>query len=127
MFLTDPASVLRSLSRLVRPGGVLAFQEPSWAPFLTRAATLPLWSGVVSSIHEIFLRSGVNPEMGPDLCRIFQEIGMPPPAMLMEIPLGSDAGFTRVVCEVLASLRPLAQQHDVSLDAVGDFGTLPDR
>jgi ubiquinone/menaquinone biosynthesis C-methylase UbiE len=127
MFLPDPASVLRSLSRLVRPGGVLAFQEPSWAPFLTRAATLPLWSGVVSSIHETFLRSGVNPEMGPDLYRIFQEIGMPAPAMLMEIPLGSDAGFTRVVCEVLASLRPLAQQHEVSLDAVGDFGTLPDR
>jgi len=127
MFLPDPASVLRSLSRLVRPGGVLAFQEPSWAPFLTRAATLPLWSGVVSSIHETFLRSGVNPEMGPDLYRIFQEIGMPAPAMLMEIPLGSDAGFTRVVCEVLASLRPLAQQHDVSLDALGDFATLPDR
>jgi len=28
MFLPDPASVLRSLTRLVRPGGVLAFQEP---------------------------------------------------------------------------------------------------
>jgi ubiquinone/menaquinone biosynthesis C-methylase UbiE len=127
MFLPDPASVLRSLSRLVRPGGVLAFQEPSWAPFLTRAATLPLWSGVVSSIHETFLRSGVNPEMGPDLYRIFQEIGMPAPAMHMEIPLGSDADFTRVVCEVLDSLRPLAQQHEVSLDAVGYFDTLPDR
>jgi ubiquinone/menaquinone biosynthesis C-methylase UbiE len=127
MFIPDPAAVLRSLTGLVRPGGVLAFQEPSWAPFLTRAATLPLWSGVVSSIHETFLRSGVNPEMGPDLYRIFQEIGMPAPAMLMEIPLGSDASFTRVVCEVLASLRPLAQQHEVSLDAVGDFGTLPDR
>jgi ubiquinone/menaquinone biosynthesis C-methylase UbiE len=127
MFLPDPASVLRSLSRLVRPGGVLAFQEPSWAPFLTRAETLPLWSGVVSSIHETFLRSGVNPEMGPDLYRIFQEIGMPAPAMHMEIPLGSDADFSRVVCEVLDSLRPLAQQHEVSLDVLGDFATLPDR
>jgi ubiquinone/menaquinone biosynthesis C-methylase UbiE len=127
MFLPDPASVLRSLSRLVRPGGVLAFQEPSWAPFLTRAETLPLWSGVVSSIHETFLRSGVNPEMGPDLYRIFQEIGMPAPAMHMEIPLGSDADFSRVVCEVLDNLRPLAQQHEVSLDVLGDFATLPDR
>src|SRR3984893_16376754 len=127
MFLPDPASVLRSLARLVRPGGVLAFQEPSWAPFLTRAETLPLWSGVVSSIHETFLRSGVNPEMGPDLYRIFQEIGMPAPAMHMEIPLGSDSYYSRVVCEVLDNLRPLAQQHEVSLDVLGDFATLSER
>jgi ubiquinone/menaquinone biosynthesis C-methylase UbiE len=32
MWLPDPASVLRQLSLLVRPGGVVAFQEPSWAP-----------------------------------------------------------------------------------------------
>src|SRR6266705_154875 len=34
MWLPDPASVLRQLSLLVRPGGVVAFQEPSWRPFL---------------------------------------------------------------------------------------------
>src|SRR5229473_3955553 len=32
MWLPDPVSVLRQLSLLVRPGGVLAFQEPAWAP-----------------------------------------------------------------------------------------------
>jgi hypothetical protein len=25
---------LRSVSQLLRPGGVVAFQEPSWVPFL---------------------------------------------------------------------------------------------
>src|SRR6266481_1788176 len=32
MWLPDPTSVLRQLSLVVRPGGVVAFQEPSWAP-----------------------------------------------------------------------------------------------
>jgi ubiquinone/menaquinone biosynthesis C-methylase UbiE len=127
MFLPDPAAVLRSLATLVRPGGVLAFQEPAWQAFLALASPLPLWSNVVSSIHETFRRSGVNLEMGPDLHRIYQEIGLPAPNVFLETPVGSDLGFTRVIPEVLESVRPLAKQHGVSLDAVGDFATLADR
>ena len=127
MFLPDPVYVLRSLCKLVRPGGVLAFQEPSWVSYLALGAGLPLWSSVLTSIHETFLRSGVNMEMGPALYRILQEIGLPAPTMHMETPLGSDADFTRLTCEVLGSLRPLAQQHNVSLEALGDFNTLSER
>jgi ubiquinone/menaquinone biosynthesis C-methylase UbiE len=127
MFLPDPAAVLRSLSALVSPGGVLAFQEPSWLPFLALASPLPLWSKVVNLIHEIFLRSGVHGEMGPDLHRIFQEIGLPAPNVFLEMPVGSDLPFTRVIPEILDSIKPLATQHGVALDAVGDFVTLADR
>jgi ubiquinone/menaquinone biosynthesis C-methylase UbiE len=127
MFLPDPVSVLRSLSKLVCPGGVLAFQEPSWVPFLAFGARLALWSRVLSSIHEIFERSGVNSEMGPALYRIFQEVGLPAPTMHMETPLGSDADFTRLIYDLVGSLRPLAQQHNVSLETLGDLDTLPDR
>jgi ubiquinone/menaquinone biosynthesis C-methylase UbiE len=44
MFLPDPASVVRSLTRLVRPGGVIAFQEPTWIRLLAFSARFPLWS-----------------------------------------------------------------------------------
>src|SRR6266404_5820552 len=83
MFVPDPVAVLRSLSRLVRPDGVLAFQEPSWAPFLLLSAPLPLWSAGVSLIHETLRRSGANTEMGFALYRIFQEAGLPAPTMHM--------------------------------------------
>src|SRR5258708_31025424 len=86
MFLPDPLSVLRSLFKLVRPGGVLAFQEPSWIPLLALGARLPLWSSLLSAIHETFQRSGVNPEMGLDLYKIFQQVGLPAPAMSMQTP-----------------------------------------
>jgi SAM-dependent methyltransferase len=43
MWLPDPASVLRSVSQLVRPGGVIAFQEPYCVPVLSLLAPLPLW------------------------------------------------------------------------------------
>jgi len=59
-FLPDPVAVLRSLSRLVRAGGILAFHEVSYAPFLILTAHLPLWAAAASLIHETFRLSGAN-------------------------------------------------------------------
>jgi 2-polyprenyl-3-methyl-5-hydroxy-6-metoxy-1,4-benzoquinol methylase len=127
MFLPDPASVLRSMTKLVRPGGILAFHECTWVPFLASAARFPLLSKLLSAIHETFLRAGVNPEMGIALYHIFQEVGLPAPAMHMETLLGSDANLTSLICDLLSSMRPLIQQHDVSLEALGNLESLSDR
>jgi SAM-dependent methyltransferase len=127
MFLPDPVSVLRSVARLVRPGGVLAFQEPSWIPMLALGDRLPLWSCALRSIHETFVRSGANPEMGLALYTMFQEVGLPAPNMHLEIPLGSGEGFVQVISDLVLSLRPLAHRHNVSLERLGDLNTLRDR
>jgi len=126
-FLPDPISVVRSVAGLVRPGGVLAFQEPSWTVMLALGARLSLWSRTRHLIHEILLRSGANPEMGLALYPIFQEVGLPAPQMHLEMSLGSDADFIRLTSDLLCSLRPLAEQHGVSLEDLGDLDTLPDR
>jgi ubiquinone/menaquinone biosynthesis C-methylase UbiE len=63
-FLPDPAGVLRSLTQLLRPGGIVAFQEPSFAAFLHLCPHLPLWSAGASLIYETGRRAGVNLEMG---------------------------------------------------------------
>lgn len=126
-FLPDPISVLRSVAGLVRPGGVLAFQEPSWTAMLALGARLPLWSRTRHLIQETLLRCGANPEMGLALYPLFQEVGLPAPKMHLEMPLGSDADFIRLTSDLLCSLRPLAERHGVSLKDLGDFDTLPHR
>ena len=47
--------------------------------------------------------------------------------MHKETPLGSDATFLGLLCDLLDSLKPLAHQHDVSLEGLGDLDTLSDR
>jgi SAM-dependent methyltransferase len=124
MYLPDPVAVLRSLFRLVRPGGILAFQEPSWASCLALTAHLPLWSTCASLIRETFQRSGVNTEIGLDLYWMFQETGLPAPSMQMEMPLGNDPEW---IHGVLCSLRPQMEKFDLPFQTLGSFDTLPER
>jgi len=124
MYLPDPVAVLRSLYQSVRPGGIVAFHEPSWASCLALTAHLPLWYACASLIRETFQRSGVNTEVGVELYRMFQEAGLPAPNMRMEMPLGDDPEW---IYGVLCSLRPRIEQLNLPLQTLGGFDTLPDR
>jgi ubiquinone/menaquinone biosynthesis C-methylase UbiE len=123
MFLPDPVSVLRSLSRLVRPGGVIVFQEPCWKSFLDQAVRMPLWSAGASQLVETFRRSGTNTEMGPALSRTFQEAGLPAPSTRRDILIGSEPWLP----DCLHSVRPRMEQLKISMERLGDFETLSER
>jgi ubiquinone/menaquinone biosynthesis C-methylase UbiE len=123
MFLPDPVSVLRSLSLKVRPGGVLAFQEPCWKSFLEQSQRLPLWSAAASLLVETFQRSGTNTEMGPELSRVFQEAGLSTPLTHRDTLFGSE----RWLPDCLYSMRPRMAELNLSVDSLGDFETLFER
>ena len=126
-FVSDPIAVVRSLSALVRPSGVLVFHEPSYTPFLQLSANLPLWFAAVSLVRDTLQRSGAHTEIGLALHRVFQEAGLPAPAMRMEMLLGSDPDFTRWIYDLLCSLRPQIEEQNLSLESLGDFDSLPSR
>lgn len=120
MFLRDPVSVLRDVSRIVRPGGVVAFQEPCWKSFLEACEDLPLWRAAAAVMVEIFHRTGTNTQMGPDLSTAFVKAGLPEPETQTDLLVGAE----RWMPDVLQSLAPQAQALNLSLAAVGDLATL---
>jgi ubiquinone/menaquinone biosynthesis C-methylase UbiE len=127
MWVHEPVSVLRSVSRLVRPGGVVAFHETYWAPTLALLAPLPLWSAVASLIHDTFRRSGANPDLGPALYQAFQEAGLPAPTMRLEMLLGKNPDFAQWFSDIIVTLRTQIQQFGLWPEALGDSETLQER
>jgi SAM-dependent methyltransferase len=126
-FLQDPLDVVKRLRQAVRPDGIIAFQEVSYAPFLALSARLPLWSTVASLVHETICRCGADTEIGLALHHLFQQAGFSSPTMRMEILLGSDPDFTRWIYDLLCSLRPQIHDHSAPLELLGDLSTLPNR
>ena len=102
-FPPDPVVALQSMSQLVRPGGIVAFQEPCWTPILPLAAHLPLWAACASLIRESLEPSGVNTEMGLALYRTFLQAGLPAPTLQMEIPVGENPAAALWIYDLLHS------------------------
>jgi ubiquinone/menaquinone biosynthesis C-methylase UbiE len=126
-FLPDPVAALRSLSQLVRRGGVIAFHEPCWSAILPLAAHLPLWSACASLIRESLERSGGNTEMGLALYRTFQQAGLPAPTLQMEIPVGDNSAAALWIYDLFCTLLPQMQQLNLSLEGLGNVDTLLER
>ena len=126
-FLPDPIDVLRRLSALLKPGGIIAFQEASFAPFVALSDHLPLRSTCVRLMRDMAVQSGVRVEMGLELYKAFQDAGLPAPAMRFDMPLGRDPEFTRLLSDRLVIALQDTKRDTRSMEALGDPNTLADR
>jgi SAM-dependent methyltransferase len=127
MFLPDPVGVLRVLAALLRPGGIVVFQEASWANQLAQTAHLPLRMAVATLIHDTLARGGARTNNELFLYRDFQAAGLPPPRLHNELLLGSDPETRRWLYDMFCTLWPTAAEYGLSSDAVGEIDTLQQR
>src|SRR5262249_14313177 len=88
---------------------------------------LPLSHACATAVRDTMKATGVHTDQGLSLHRLFQEAGLTAPDMRMEMIFGSQPGFTTWICDLLSSLLPLAMQHNISLEALGDLATLSER
>ncbi len=126
-YLPDAGAVLRSLAALVRPRGLMVFQDVWPASLRHFALHLPLRAKCASLIYRTFERSGASLDLELLLYRAIQDAGFPAPKMRIEIPVGDDPGIVRWVYDLLCTLRPRVPPDELAASGIGDFATLESR
>ncbi|WP_406464582.1 class I SAM-dependent methyltransferase [Streptomyces sp. NBC_01622] len=130
--LPDPVTALRRLSRLVRPGGLIAFQDFDNHPLRVVPAT-PLADAVLQTIAEALTVDGTDLGAGARLYSLFQEAGLPPSGISATTPMGGaeDATILPLVVQTYRALSmaglPARNRAREAARRVGDPDSLLER
>lgn len=117
MYMAAPGEAFAQLITHLKPGGIVAFQEPEYTlyPALLHPNT-PLMNQLIRWILEVFEHSGAHLDMGVGLYRAFVDAGLPPPTMHLESPIGAAktwAGY-RYMATIFQSLLPLLEKYGLA-------------
>jgi 2-polyprenyl-3-methyl-5-hydroxy-6-metoxy-1,4-benzoquinol methylase len=128
MFLPDPAAIMSKLSRHVRRGGIIAFQEMDISAAKSMPV-MPIWRKCSEWILETFQRAGVDIQMGPKLHATFLHAGLPQPQMQLRAKVGGAPDFPahEYVSDIVASLLPMMERFGVATAATVEVDTLAAR
>ena len=126
-FVPNPAAVVRSLSALVRPLGVMAFQGVWPLSLLQLSAHLPLRAKCARLIASTFERAGVPLDMELVLYRAMHDAGLLAPHMRLEVAIGDDPNIVRWLPDLFSALLPRMGRQDLVEAGIGQLDTLESR
>ena len=122
-YLPEAGAALRSLATLVRPGGIVAFQDVWPASLFHLTAHLPLRSKCASLIYRTLERFGVHMDMELVLYRAFLDAGLPAPSIRIEVPVGDDPNVVRRFYDLVCTVSSGPDKDDFAASGIGDLET----
>ena len=120
-YVPDRAMVLRSLTRHLRPGGVVALQELDMSQ-ISQAPASDLFLQARGWLFKAFAAGGAELEMGTQLYATFLQAGLPAPNMIAATPVvgGPASGAYEQLVQALRSLLPTIERSGIAnIEAIG--------
>jgi ubiquinone/menaquinone biosynthesis C-methylase UbiE len=128
-YLADPALVLRGLATLLKPGGLVAFQEGFIEDRTYSEPVCQVYETMIQRIAQTFTRIGADPRTGRRLAQIFQEAGLPAPQMILHarVECGPDSAIYDLGVQMTRVMLPLMQRTGVATAEEVGLETLAER
>jgi 2-polyprenyl-3-methyl-5-hydroxy-6-metoxy-1,4-benzoquinol methylase len=126
LHLDDPAAAVRALSRLLRPGGIMTFQEFN----ITRARSvppLPLVAQCIEWVCQAYRAVGRDPDTGQQLFSVFLDAGLPAPQMTVAVPAMRGPAVCANAAGSVTSVLPVLEKAGIATREEVDPGTLAER
>ena len=86
-FQPDPVGLLKAITRLVRPGGILLFHEADREQMRSYPPS-PVYDRMCQWLTQIYRRSWMDARMGAKLHSTFLAVGLGPPTMRLHAVIG---------------------------------------
>jgi ubiquinone/menaquinone biosynthesis C-methylase UbiE len=128
-YLHDAAEGLRQACQHVRPGGIVAFDEPDITEGIIAIPSSEEYTRVGNWVRAAFSRAGADIQMGFKLAEAFVDAGLPRPSVHLYAPMGSGPSWLGYEYLALAirNLVPMLVRYGIATEQEVDIDTLADR
>lgn len=123
MYLPNPIDVIRRIIKVLRPGGIVVFQESDSTMVPGRLTSMPLHEQVNTWIWQTVEREGADIHMGFHLPSILEEAGLSVEHVRAEAVIQGQ-GTHYPLTTIVRAMLPRIVQHGVASDAEIDLETL---
>ena len=129
-FMQDRVTVFRRLVECVRPGGVIAFQEPGNATLPPSALpACPLLDQIWRWIVDLYCKTDMDLYAGLGLFSLFKQANLPDPHMHLDAAVGGGLEWPgyEYIAGLVRTILPRLVQHGIVTAKEVDIDQLADR
>jgi SAM-dependent methyltransferase len=127
LHVSDPAATLRNLCRLIRPGGLMTFQEVNM-PRCRAVPATPLATKYINWAIDAWRAIGADPDLGDHVVSLLSEAGLTVEGVASANVGGpADSPVPQFMAETIRSMQPVILAHCGITEADVDVDTLHER